>query len=136
MTLAVAVLFALILIVLAIPQLVALWRGRPSEDWVEVMSVLVGAGIARGMVRALPMLYLVVVGSTLFVVLRPVVEASLPGMERSVTGVFTLAYVVVWLLALAVIAINRPRIVVPPHLRSQPGVLREWFRDSHDREGS
>lgn len=41
--------------------------------------------------------------------------------------------------AFTVILFNRPRIVVPPYLRHQPGAVAEWIsaiRDSHRQAGS
>ena len=134
MTLAIALLIGLVLAVLAIPRIVALWRGRRSDDWVRVISVFLGMALARGVVRALPILYLIMVASVVFVIAKPVFESSLPTLTRPITVLFALSYVAVWLVVLSVVAVNRPSLVVPPHLRSQPGAISEWF--GRPRDGS
>ncbi len=47
-------------------------------------------------------------------------------------GVFFLSLFVL----ATVVLFNRPKFIVPPHLRLQPGAVQEWFRAIRKRRGS
>jgi len=52
--------------------------------------------------------------------------------QKLIIGGPALALFILWgllfLVAIMVLLFNRPKFVVPPHLRDQPGALREWRR--------
>jgi hypothetical protein len=134
-TLEVALVIGLLLIGLAIPRVLSLWRGRRSEDWVDVVAVFVGKAIGRGLIRALPVLYVIVTASVLFLIVTPRLGTADPKLLKTVVTFFTIAYLAAWLLAIAVLLWNRPSAIVPPHLRGEDGAIAEWRQALRHRGG-
>lgn len=88
-----------------------------------------GAALWRGFVRMMPM---GVVGCAVLVIVAVVLlltpeEPSGPFVRPYWAVVPCLvALGVVFAGMLSVVLVNRPRVIVPPHLRGQPGALAEW----------
>lgn len=49
------------------------------------------------------------------------------------TGVLFAVMLALLLTVLAIMLLNRPKFLVPPRFRSEPGVLSDWFGSRHRR---
>jgi hypothetical protein len=95
----------------------------------------------RAFVRALPLgviqVWIMIVGG-LALTVTPEIEAGPLGTTRpawSVIPFFTLFFGNA--LAMVMIALfNRPKFLVPPHLRDQPGAISEWLTSAFGRDDS
>jgi hypothetical protein len=111
------------------------WDGRAPGWWVW------GEAAYRGWVRAL--VIMTVAGTamvlTVAVGLLLGLDADDSSVEDASTAVaVTIAVligvtVVLFLTAVSVILFNRPRTVVPPHLRAESGAIHLWFRRKRAR---
>jgi hypothetical protein len=121
---------ALVFVPLCVRGVRAMWRGpvrlfaEPFPWWVW------GAPLWRAYVRGM-----VAVGTTFVVdLLAVMVLIWAPDADAvlvAAVSVLVLSLAVGFLLMLTVALFNRPRAVVPPYLRDQPGALAEWFGGRH-----
>jgi hypothetical protein len=106
-------------------QLGRFWRGQPSKlDWQLQESSAIGA-IARSSVRALPLV--AVLGTAMYsaALMFVLLDSGDTAVAYVCVG-FLLAVAVAFLvLAPLVVLTNRPSVVVPPHLRDEPGLIRD-----------
>jgi hypothetical protein len=113
------------------------WRGqRMKADRDSVAFLPIGLAAKRGLRRATPV---VAVGGTLgyIAVVLGIIASSMHGGLR--TALLAGALVAVGLmfctgvLAVGVILLNRPKIIVAPPHRMEPGALATWRRVRHIR---
>jgi hypothetical protein len=117
---------------LAARNLPRLWRNEiRSFDRMQAWWPL-GMALWRGWVRGMPLAFF----AGCFLLVAVIVGAFVPQDSDSegfaapawyvipVLGTFFMSLV----LFFSVVLVNRPRFVVPPHLRDQPGALKEWLR--------
>lgn len=123
--------------VLGFPRILVLWRGRRSEDWVQAMSMFLPVAIARGLVRGLPVVHVLLSAMVVFLLANPRVALAWPDHHDSFLLVFAALYLIGWAVLASVVLFNKPSVVVPPHLRTQPGALSEWReKNGNGRRGS
>jgi hypothetical protein len=116
---------------LASVGLVRLWRREVfSADMPSWWPY--GGALWRGYVRAMPVgsiSFLVLMAGLLILIFVPT-EGGCCGF--AVPNWFVFPFLISFFgtlgLALSVILFNRPRFIVPPHLRSQVGAISEWLR--------
>lgn len=128
---------------LYVPFYVWRWRvlwERPSPAFDEPFAWWVwGAALWRGYVRAL-----VVVGGVfavdLVLLLVAIWGPSADAVLLATMSALVLALAIGFALAVTITLFNRPRRLVPPYLRHEPGAIREWldaWRERHaDAAGS
>ncbi|MEU8434420.1 hypothetical protein AB0F18_16155 [Streptomyces sp. NPDC029216] len=124
------------------------WHGagiasRPDLDWVSWSLpwwMSPGPALRRGINRALP----IVLGGVWVLALGMGVRGVLPmlgvelsdaagvGIPATALGLMAFGAVV---LAPAVVMFNRPRLLVAPGLRGEPGLLAQWRSDRRRRAG-
>lgn len=133
--------FFLVCTVFLVAKAIIMWRGPGSEaELSTAMAVLSSQpDVRRGMVRAIAVLAV----TTLFILMMAV-SAMAAGAEDGnfshskwewVFGGSAAGVVICGLLQLAVILFNRPRFVVPPHLRGELGVMASR-RQRQEKEAS
>jgi hypothetical protein len=112
------VLFLGVIFVLVAPKV---WRGEsgldgdsPPEWW--FLGDATWRGVARGYLASVPFVLLMFVGG----IVAEFTDAYDAGMAIAVLGLLAAA-----VLNLGIVLFNRPRAVVPPHLRAEPGALAE-----------
>ena len=116
---------AVVFVPLCLKGIRTLWR-RPVDAFEEPLAWWIwGAPLWRGYVRGMA-----AVGAT-FVVDLLLIMVVIWGPGADAVLLATAAALVLSLAAGLVLAItialfNRPRWAVPPHLRAQPGAVREW----------
>ncbi len=98
-----------------------------------------GKALWRGWLRMMPI-------STVAMVVGVVVYAGLLLVPEAPSGPFVRPYwavvpalaalAIVFGMMLTVVLFNWPKRVVPPHLRSQPGAIEEWWRRRRGRPTS
>lgn len=105
------------------------WRGEsaingdaPPQWW--PFSTAVWRGVARSYVATGPCI-LVMFGGALV--------AEVSSAEDLGMGISALGLLGVPLIQLPIIFFNRPRSLVPPHQRAEPGALEEWRRARRHR---
>ena len=129
----VAFIFMAALSVVALTQLPRIWHGEladlheaGSRDWWPL-----GEALRRGFLRGLTV---GIVGFTcLLIALAAAIAAdAVAGTAAIVLGrtaqAFFLLFVVLLLVDAGVTLFNRPKFVVPPYLRDEPGALAMWLR--------
>jgi hypothetical protein len=104
------------------------WQGRSEIDptrpppWWPF-----GEPLWRGAARAFP-----VQGACVLVLIGAGITADLIGKDGSgydlAMAVGVIGLLGIFLLALPITFFNRPRFLVPPHQRDEPGALAEWRR--------
>jgi hypothetical protein len=121
--------------VVYVPYLIWRWPviwEKPSPVFDQPLAWWVwGEALWRAYVRVLP------VGSAVFAVLMVALVPAIYGIGGDAGLVISVAVAVLdlaaWVVLMATIALfNRPRSLVPPHLRQQPGAVAEW-RDAWRR---
>ncbi|MFD7631672.1 hypothetical protein ACFV7Q_37670 [Streptomyces sp. NPDC059851] len=125
------------------------WRGagiasRPDVDWVSWSlppGVSAGRALRQGINRALP----VILGGAWVIALGVGVRWALPvlGVELSAAAGIGIPAAALALTAFgavvlvpAVVLFNRPRLLVAPPLRGEPGLLAQWRSDRRMRAGN
>jgi hypothetical protein len=96
-------------------------RAEPPEAWPF------GGAVWRAGIRMIP-----AAGPTIFCAVPVMVlEGSEPGGALAVVAAVAFGgpAVVGLLLMTSIAFFNSPKLLVAPHLRSQPGLLDEWFRN-------
>lgn len=126
MTVGLALLVGAVIVVLAAPRIVELWRGGATESLIHVTSFFLPTQIARGFARGIVVLYATIVVTLGYVGADELVPGLLAELA-AVRSATILAYLFLLALLAAVVLFNRPAVVVPPHLRGQPGALRAWL---------
>lgn len=110
------------------------WRGADSQQFMYSFSWLpVPDGVKRGMNRSMTVLFpaiVLLVVATLGVVIPAEFGIEVP---RGVAVPLVLKavgveVVVVWFLVPSIVFFNRPKFLVPPAYRGQPGVFQEWLQ--------
>jgi hypothetical protein len=110
-------------VVLWAAQVRSIWRNEwkwaknpdlPRPGW------LWGTALWRGTQRVFPMS-----GGALAMLVISFVALRL-GSE-DVMGVAGVLFALLFLSALSIILLNRPKLLVPPHLRHHPGAIAEWL---------
>jgi hypothetical protein len=92
---------------------------EPPDTW------LYGRALWRGTYRLIPLLGpIFLLGLVLFVLERS--DANGPFADALYTALGPLA-LVMFVLLFSIVLFNSPKRLVAPHLRSEPGVLKEWF---------
>ncbi|MEU2393258.1 hypothetical protein [Streptomyces sp. NPDC007369] len=124
------------------------WRGagiasRPDLDWVSwslPWGVSAGPALRRGINRAVPVIH----GGVWVLALGVGLRGTLPmlGVELSAAAGIGIPAAAVALTAFgavvlvpAVVLFNRPRLLVAPGLRREPGLLHQWRSDRRMRAG-
>jgi hypothetical protein len=116
---------ALVFVPLCIKGIRVLWR-RPVDAFGEPLAWWVwGAPLWRGYVRGMA-----AVGATFVVDLLLILLVIWgPGGDAvllAIAAALVLSLTAGLVLAVTIALFNRPRWAVPPHLRGQPGAVREW----------
>lgn len=103
------------------PAAVRLWRNTsPSFNDPEALRRWGGPRRGRAFRRAFPL------GIFAFGLTACAWAATvLGGRTTLVTGVFLLSAGLCSLIGWLIVLVNRPKILVPPHLRDEPGLLRD-----------
>ncbi|GGI12238.1 hypothetical protein GCM10007368_40160 [Isoptericola cucumis] len=119
-------------------QVVALWRNPMKiEFFVASLSPLpLGEAGRRGEVRAAPLTCttLWAIGSALVGILISDYFPGLSFLNSTLVGVLTIGAILVPLvLEVLVVLVNRPRFVVPPHMRGDRGVLIDRIHRRRER---
>lgn len=134
----VALIFMTALTVVALTQLRRIWRGEltdlheaGSRDYWPL-----GEALRRGFLRGL---VVGIVGFTcLLIALAAAIAAdeltgtAAAALERTGQALFLL-FVVLLVVDAGVTLFNRPKFVVPPYLRDEPGALAMWLRRGRRR---
>ncbi len=118
------------------------WRGETSV--IPLMSRWwpFGGPLLRGWERSMPaafasgwsLLVAFVTGSLAAAGKR---TDSQPLHDLAYVGIAAIGVFFLSLFVMAtVVLFNRPKFIVPPHLRQQPGAVQEWFRAIRRRRGS
>lgn len=109
---------------LAAARLPAVWRNEIGLNPNRVPAAWpFGAAMWHGYVRGLPVL------CALFPLGLPIALINRFGGEtlnEVVLPPFAFGILAAMLLCATIVFFNRPRFLVPPHLRAQPGALDEW----------
>jgi hypothetical protein len=117
----------------ALSQLPAVWSGRSVPRIARNLGSWWPGGqpLLRGYIRAVPC-GIVGFSALLIAAISGTVVASMSGNDL-LRAFLAVVYLLAGLLAvscvlgaLAVTLFNRPRFVVPPSLRSEPGAVAEW----------
>jgi hypothetical protein len=138
------VVFMTVVTAVYVPIFVWRWRvtwERPSPAFREPFDWWMwGDALWRGYVRGLTL------GGGVFAVLLPLLVVMMYGLGGTVGLVIAVAAAIVDLAAgcallVTIALVNRPRALVPPYLRHQPGAVAEWrdaWRQRHraDATGS
>lgn len=122
--------FLLLVGVYVLSQMLRLWRHSPTRLDDDSLHGASAAPFFRAYRRALP------VFAALFVPMLTVILAQVTISQSPIDGIglniaFALAVSSV-ILALSVVLVNRPKTVVPPHLRDEPGLIRDLLSQSHE----
>lgn len=129
----VAVAFVLLglVAVISLVRLPGLWRGERHRELEHTLSWLpYGAGFRHGVIRSQPSLLAVLL-------LGLLAGASIAAADLSEGALITLFTVITIsllvtlqlcvVLALTIVLFNWPKLLVPPYLREQSGMVNDWF---------
>jgi hypothetical protein len=104
-----------------------LWSGRYKPP-AKLPEAFLPQSVARASIRAIPLTAPFLWFAAAAVAaggFTPITPTTRPN-EIAVT--FSLAAVVVLVLITSIVLFNQPKLLVPPYLRSQAGVVTEWLR--------
>jgi hypothetical protein len=129
--------FLTALCVIAVPQLIRMWRH-------ETIFFDVGRGshlrYRRARVRALPAAAVgvapILLAGWLFAINPPTMNTAPNGFQVATAIFGAMAAVDILVIVPAIVLFNVPKRFVPPHLRNQPGFLKDYRSDDHtDADG-
>lgn len=88
-----------------------------------------GEELLRGYIRSIPVAVPASVAASMFLVATTAADAGIIPNEwtTAVKSVVTPVILLSLIGIITVILLNRPKTIVPPHLRSQPGALAAWY---------
>jgi len=120
-----------------VPQWLRLWRHEPSLFDKPVLYWIWGEAAWRAARRA------AVVGMSLGLpFIAACLDLALTASSRGIVfdvarGVIISLSIAIWLVVIATGVFNRPKLLVPPHLRDEPNLIRDLMgqkrRRQHDR---
>jgi hypothetical protein len=102
------------------------WRGESEFDGDDPPAFWpFSTALWRGAGRALPVL-----GASVLVLIGAGITSDLVGSDSkyydTVMAIGSLGLLVMFLVAFPIMYLNRPRFLVPPHQRDEPGAVAEW----------